>query len=74
MKNKFGILLIVLFFSGTAFAQYQSCASWGAGAAEAESQHYGITDGAEIVGIWMWYEAQCEAAGGTQNMLDPVFL
>lgn len=62
--------------SGTsfAFAQYISCNLWAYGAIQAEESYYGSMALQDYTDGFNWYLDACNAAGGSQNIEDPVFM
>ncbi len=74
MKTKFKLFLTLCLMTTFAFTQYPNCAHWGYWAASQEESYYGTMDLRAFNDAVGWYQSACEAAGGSQYMVDPVFM
>ena len=66
--------MALFLMSSYSFAQYPNCAFWGYMQATEEENTYGEMGLQDFADAHNWYQSQCEAAGGSQNISDPVFL
>lgn len=66
--------MAIILMSSTSFAMGSGCNQYAEDAADAEQDSLGFYSFDEWKYAYNWYISQCYAAGGADNIDDPVFL